>query len=333
MFFTLFYTQNGGKVKVKKLRIYCNYVVFYKKLFPKDKCCVILNKEGGDAMSYETDRYNLERIAGHSLAVTECGIQICHSGHATPKIDYRDYSVHFILEGKGCFSVNGKTYDLSSGQGFIITPGASCVYAADKQKPWKYVYVSFRGADGEALVHAAGLSEIDVTFDFPLDDDTVRDIYAMHSAGKRDEAKGYEVLGYLLLVMSRLVKANTKSKPQLSPPERYVKKVKQYIEDNYSLSITVSDVAFNAGLDRTYLYRLFMKHVGMSPQHYLSDYRLKRAAQMLEDRARPIGEISASAGFRDTSYFYKVFTHKFKKTPKKYREDLAKSDTAHNGEK
>ena len=143
----------------------------------------------------------------------------------------------------------------------------------------------------------------------------------------------YEVLGYLLLVMSRLVKANAKSKPQLSPPERYVKKVKQYIEDNYSLSITVSDVAFNAGLDRTYLYRLFMKHVGMSPQHYLSDYRLKRAAQMLEDRARPIGEISASVGFRDTSYFYKVFTHKFKKTPKKYREDLAKSDTAHNGEK
>ena len=88
-------------------------------------------------MSYTTDRYNLQKTSGQSLGVTECGIQICHPGHATPPMPYPDYSAHFILEGRGTFCVGGKTYVLSAGQGFLITPGADCAYTADVQKPWK----------------------------------------------------------------------------------------------------------------------------------------------------------------------------------------------------
>lgn len=275
-------------------------------------------------MSYVTDRYNVEKLSGQSLAVTECGIQICHSGHVSPKIDYSDYSAHFILEGKGVFSVNGKNYALGAGQGFIIIPGADCVYTADKQKPWKYVYVSFRGVDADVLVHNAGLDEQEVVFNFPLDDDMVRDIYSMHSSGKRNESRGYDVTGYFLIVMSRLIKANLQKNGESKAgyTERYYKQAKHYIEDNYSLSISVSDVAFNVGLDRTYLYRLFMKYKGVSPSDYLSAYRLKKAAEMLENKELSINEISLSVGFKDTAYFYKVFTKMYKTTPKKYREKV-----------
>lgn len=271
-------------------------------------------------MSYTTDRYNLHKVAGQSLAVTECGIQICHAGHATPKIPYPDYSAHFILEGRGVFCVNGKSYSLSAGQGFLITPGADCVYTADVQKPWKYVYVSFNGVDGAALVHSAGLDEENVTFDFPLDDDTVRDIYALHSAGKRNEAKGYDVTGYFLLVMSRLVKAYQSAESARGETEGYVKRAKGYIEDNYSLPITVRDMAYHIGLDRTYLYRLFVKSTGMSPSKYLIKFRLERAAAMLADGTGSIAEIAAAVGFCDVAYFYRSFVKRYKMTPKKYKE-------------
>ena len=251
-------------------------------------------------MSYVTDRYNLKKLSGQSLAVTECGIQICHSGHASPNITYREYSAHFILEGKGEYSVNGKTYSLKAGQGFLITPGANCVYVADKQKPWKYVYVSFSG----------------------VDDDTVRDIYAMHSAGKRNEARGYDVTGYFLIVMSRLIKNNLSKREDLTVVETYLKRAKRYVEDNYSFAITVSDIAYNVGLDRTYLYRLFMKRENISPSNYLINFRMKKAVEMLENPLISISEISALVGFNDLTYFYKVFFKKYKITPKKYREKL-----------
>ena len=271
-------------------------------------------------MSYVTDRYNLKKLSSQSLAVTECGIQICNSGHATPVINYSEYAVHFILEGKGEYKVNGKTYNLSAGQGFLITPGAKCEYTADTQKPWKYVYACFSGVDDDALVHNAGLNEYDVTFDFPLTDDMVRDIYAMHSAGKVNDAKGYEVTGYFLIVMSKLIKANKKGLSNLSQTDTYVEKAKRYIEDNYSFSITVADVACNVGLDRTYLYRLFVKKEGVSPSEYLNNYRMEKAGEMLKDKSLSISEVALLVGFKDTAYFYKVFTKTYKMTPKKYKE-------------
>ncbi len=270
-------------------------------------------------MSYVTDRYELEKMSNQSLAVVECGIQICHAGHAAPTMSYRTYSAHFILEGKGTYTVNGRTYELGAGEGFMITPNVPNTYVADEKEPWKYVYASFCGIDDDALVHSAGLDEENVTFRFSLDDDTVRDIYAMHTAGKKNEAKGYDVTGYFLLVMSRLVKANRKDGDRESTAQGYVKQALRYIEDHFSDSISVEDVAFYIGLDRTYLYKLFLKHQGCSPSKFLMNYRLEKAAEMLENRELPISEVGVSVGFHDTSHFYKAFSAKFGMPPKKYQ--------------
>ena len=270
-------------------------------------------------MSYETDRYNLTKLSGQSLAVTECGIQICHPGHAAPKLLYKTYSAHFILEGKGVFIKDGVSYELHAGEGFLITPNTSCVYIADEAEPWKYVYASFRGADDDTLVHNAGLDENNIIFSFPLDEDMIRDIYAMHRAGKKNEARGYDVTGYFLLVMSRLVKAAA-STVQENRGEYYVKRAKKLMEDHYGDVIGVADIADRLRLDRTYLYRLFKRYEGISPSDYLRDVRLSAAAKMMENEELSISEAAISAGFCDISHFYKNFTAKYGISPKQWRD-------------
>jgi AraC-like DNA-binding protein len=270
-------------------------------------------------MSYDTDRYNLVKLASQSLAVIECGIQICHPGHAAPKLFYKDYSAHFILEGKGRFIRNGVEQELHAGQGFLIIPNTTCVYIADEKEPWKYVYASFRGADDDALVHNAGLDENNVIFEFPLDEDMIHDIYAMHRAGKKNEARGYDVTGYFLLVMSRLVKAAKNAQGE-EKGDYYVKLAKRFIEDHYSEPLTVADIAAHLRIDRTYLYRLFMRGAEVSPSAYLLDVRLNAAAKMLENRELSIREVAANAGFCNVSYFYKRFAEKHGISPKQYRE-------------
>ena len=270
-------------------------------------------------MSYETDRYNLTKLSGQSLAVIECGIQICHPGHAAPKLLYKTYSAHFILEGKGVFIKDGVSYELHAGEGFLITPNTSCVYIADEAEPWKYIYASFRGADDDTLVHNAGLDENNIIFSFPLDGDMIRDIYAMHRAGKKNEARGYDVTGYFLLVMSRLVKAAA-STVQENRGEYYVKRAKKIMEDHFGDVIGVADIADRLRLDRTYLYRLFKRYEGISPSDYLRDVRLSAAAKMLENEELPISVAAISAGFCDISHFYKNFTAKYGISPKQWRD-------------
>ena len=270
-------------------------------------------------MSFDTDRYQLKKLPSQSLAVIECGIQICHPGHAAPKLLYKDYSAHFILKGKGVFIKDDISYELHAGQGFMITPNTTCVYIADEAEPWEYVYASFRGADDDALVHNAGLDENNVIFDFPLDEDMIHDIYAMHRAGKKNEARGYDVTGYFLLCMSRLVKA-AKSTVAEHRSEYYVKRAKKFVEDNFSEPITISDIADHMRLDRTYLYRLFVSCEGLSPSDYIREVRLAAAARMLENNELSIREVATNAGFCNLSYFYRRFTEKYGMSPRQYRE-------------
>ncbi len=269
-------------------------------------------------MSYDTDRYTLPRQA-KSLAITECGIQICHAGHAAPMAKYREYSAHFILEGAGVYELDGKIYPLEAGDGFMITPGAVCSYTADVQRPWKYIYVSFNGTEADALVQDAGLSAENVIFHFEADEAMHRDIYAMHAVGKQSAVCGYDMLGYFLLVMSRIAKRGTPPK-QTHAGVAYLERAKQFIEDNYPFDIGTADIAYHACIERTYLYRIFMREEGISPSHYLLQYRMQKAASLLLQEEHSISEVAAAVGISELSHFYKAFKAFFRVTPKKYRE-------------
>ena len=147
----------------------------------------------------------------------------------------------------------------------------------------------------------------------------------MHAAGKKNEAKGYDVTGYFLLCMSRLVRANASDGEKAGVPEQYVRKAVRYMEDHFSDSISVNDIAFHMGLDRSYLYRIFKRHMGYPPSRYLLNYRLKRAAEMLENPTLAIAEIATGVGFHDSAHFYKAFTAKYGMTPGNYRNSRPES--------
>lgn len=273
-------------------------------------------------MSQLTDRYDIDKLPNQSLAVTQCGIQICDAGHSSGSLLYEHYSAHFILEGKGVYMVNGKTYELSAGQGFMITPGCVSMYNADIKEPWKYIYATFMGTDDDSLVHNAGLDDENVTFNFPLDDEMIHDLYAMHNASKKYDALGYDVVGWFLLVMSRLIAANTATSKELCQPEHYINKAVLYIENNYPHSITVKDIADFVGIDRTYLYKLFKKSKNQSPTEFLGEYRLIKSVEMMENYDISIGEIALSTGFYDVSHYYRAFSAKYGKPPKVFRNQL-----------
>lgn len=290
------------------------------KTFPEIQPKAVYDRKGVTfSMSYTTDRHSVTKLPSQSLAVVQCGLQICHSGHSSGWLTYPHYSAHFILEGKGTFTVNGKTYSLQAGEGFMITPNSSNIYIADKKDPWKYIYATFNGADDDAIVHNAGLDEEKVTFSFPLTEDMRHDLYAMLEASKNYDARGYDVIGYFLLAMSRLVRAHSAAGTAVYQPEHYLTRAMQYIEDHYPYNVTVTQIADYVGIDRTYLYRIFTTHLRQSPTRYLKRYRLEKAVEMMENQQLSISEIALSTGFYDVSHFYRAFTEQYGIPPKEYR--------------
>lgn len=273
-------------------------------------------------MGYKTDRYDIKKLPNQSLAVTQCGLQICDNGHSCGPFLYSHYSAHFILSGKGTYTCGGKTYSLCAGQGFMIIPDMPNTYTADNDEPWRYIYANFCGADDETLVHSAGLNEDNMIFEFDLTDDMLHDLTMMHSASKDQSARGYDVTGYFLLVMSRLVKANTQRNANTNLPQHYVRRAISYIEDNYPEKITVGSIAAYVGIDRTGLYRIFKKNLNISPAQFLISYRLERAKAMMEHDNLTISEIAVSTGFFDAAHFTVAFSKKYGISPGRYHTEL-----------
>lgn len=91
---------------------------------------------------------------------------------------------------------------------------------------------------------------------------------------------------------------------------------KQLSEENFSIEALASDMA----MSRTNFFRKFKALTGVTPNDYLKNYRLDRAAALIRGGAR-INEAAESVGFTSSSYFAKCFKTRFGVLPKDYARE------------
>lgn len=111
--------------------------------------------------------------------------------------------------------------------------------------------------------------------------------------------------GNLLLMLSSMQKKPSESRTDIAT--LYFQKASEYIKNNYAYPIQISDVARYVGIDRSYLYRIFMEHENISPKQYLLKHRLQMATQLLCSSTCTITEAALSCGFRDAPSFCNYF--------------------------
>lgn len=95
--------------------------------------------------------------------------------------------------------------------------------------------------------------------------------------------------------------------------------IKSYIHRFYQHKISVELLCDTFNCSRTTLMNRFREKYGKTIVEYLTEYRLKKAADMLSDGAAQIKNVSIDCGFLDQNYFTKVFQKHFGKTPSEYR--------------
>ena len=96
----------------------------------------------------------------------------------------------------------------------------------------------------------------------------------------------------------------------------------RYIEFNYMNDISPSSIAEFFSIDRTYFYRIFKSATGSSPESYIINYRIKKAADFLRSSSYSVGEIASFVGINDIYYFSKVFKKIKGISPSNYRKNM-----------
>ena len=99
-----------------------------------------------------------------------------------------------------------------------------------------------------------------------------------------------------------------------------IKQMTHFIREHCGEKLSLEDIAASAGISTRECTRCFSRCINVSPNVYLTQARLSRAAELLSTSAMTILEISEECGFSSPSYFGKVFREAMGCTPKEYRD-------------
>ena len=131
---------------------------------------------------------------------------------------------------------------------------------------------------------------------------------------------------YMLSVSDyRILSSSSFSHAERNPESRRVKKVKQYINDHYTETLKLEDMARLVGMTPTSFSRFFKLRTGKTLSDYVLDIRLGFAARMLVDSTKNISEICFECGFNNLSNFNRIFKGRRGVTPKEFRSMFKKN--------
>lgn len=101
---------------------------------------------------------------------------------------------------------------------------------------------------------------------------------------------------------------------------RALRRITEYINDNFCDSISLDTIAATTGLSRYYVSHLFKELLNTTFVNYVNELRLTRSAMLLTTTDTPIIEIAGMSGFNNISNFNRAFKMYFGTTPSKYRK-------------
>lgn len=102
---------------------------------------------------------------------------------------------------------------------------------------------------------------------------------------------------------------------------RQLRQVKDFIDDQISTEITISDLAAVAGLSQYHFIRAFKDTVGLPPYQYVLSERVRRARGLLSKSDLSLRDVALAAGFSDASQLNRIFRKFVGVTPTAYRRD------------
>lgn len=260
------------------------------------------------------------------LGLYQFGWEQCKPSHSFGPAARNHYLFHYVISGTGKLMADDArgithSYSIKSKQGFMIFPNQVTTYVADNELPWEYVWLEFDGLRVKAALEIAGLSTDRPIYSARSKDLRENMINEMMYIARHQTESPFHLIGHLFLFLDYLTRSaagiHVSSGSKLR--DFYIHEALTYIEHNFQNDISVEDIAAVCGLNRSYFGKIFKDAVDKTPQEFLLNYRMVKAAELLKLTSLSIGDISNAVGYPNQLHFSRAFKNVYGISPREWR--------------
>ena len=134
---------------------------------------------------------------------------------------------------------------------------------------------------------------------------------AIQPAGARKELRSRERPPPGILIRQASVPVHTR---------QLVQRMLSYVSEHYSRPMQLGDMAATLGLNAAYLSHVFSTATGVTFHHYLDQFRLTEAQELLRDPLIRVKEVAGAVGYASPIYFCEAFKRQTGVSPSVWRQ-------------
>ncbi len=233
--------------------------------------------------------------------------------HVSPKRTAAKFEIEFYLEDGLKTFADDKTYPIRKGYVQIAAPGQ----IRYSELPFKTMYLKFC-ADGELAKRLKAAPAYFKSGHPEQLTELLSSIILLNESAENELLLHSHLLTFLHTVL------HDSELPRVHSGTHYpiIKQAKQYMEQHYSESIQLEDIAASVNLSPIYFHNIFTGACGCTPHEFLIQKRIAESKKLLWDSTVSLSQIAERCGFNCQQYFSKIFKKATGLPPGKYRKEL-----------
>lgn len=264
-----------------------------------------------------TRKYNLNNLSSGKDVIQMLYItsSICENDWISSPHAHDFTEIFYIKSGLGYFIVEGQKYKVQKNDLILINPLIEHTEFSEKDNPLDYYVIGIENLKLQKKENYSILS---------LGNKAIRDcFYNIHSEMEKKESEFDSICQhYFQIILLNIHRETTISFSIVEPEKgnRECQLIKDYINTNYSESITLDTLSKKYNLNKYYLCHRFNQIYGTSPIAYLTNVRINMCKDLLKTTNHNICQIAEMVGFSSSSYLSQSFKKNVGQTPQMYRK-------------
>ena len=276
-------------------------------------------------MTFSVDEFGEE----YKFSIGKVGYEHCSPSKGPVSRVRPNNAWHFVLFGRGTIeTADGRMYKLNRGESFLLYQGEYYNYYPDPQDPWTYIWVELTGENLESMFRQCGFTKENFHRALSEFDIYVELLKSMKDSFDESDVQQMRTCAYLILIMSRCIEQVREGRVdfKIIRKRRQVRDILTYMHNNFSLPLTIEEIAAENGLAVRTLTALFAETLQMTPVQYMNAYRVSVACERFQITDMSISEVAKWSGFDDVKYFSRVFRKEKGMSPQEYKKTKPNED-------